>query len=176
MGNKYGYQLGVKYPDAFGIKNLDVQLENNRVRPFTYSHFDSVADYSHSNQPLAHPLGSNFQEYIVLLKYQPMPRLYINGKMIYYYQGLDSAGVNQGSDIFKNYNSRQRDFGYYIGTGNKVKSMNVSVLASYEVFENMFIDANLQHRTYNMEIGGNASTTVISLGFRWNMARREFDF
>ena len=35
--NKFGYQVGAKYVDAFGIPNLDLQGEINRVRPFTYS-------------------------------------------------------------------------------------------------------------------------------------------
>ena len=82
------YRLGVKYVDAFNIKNLDLQFETNRVRPYTYSHFDSVANYTHYNQPLAHPLGANFQEYIGILKYQPAPRWYINAKAIYYSPGL----------------------------------------------------------------------------------------
>lgn len=174
--NKFGYQLGIKYPDAVGIKNLDLQLETNRVRPFTYSHFDSVAEYSHYNQPLAHPLGSNFQEYIALLKYQPVKKLYLLAKLIYYRQGLDSSGNNYGSNIFRNYNDRSRSFGYFIGSGNKVTSLNTSFLASYEVFENLFIDANLQRRTYNMTVGTNTSANIFSIGFRWNMARREFDF
>src|SRR5436190_24110407 len=54
--NKWGIQAGAKYIDALGIKNLDLQLETNRVRPFTYSHDDSVSNYTHYNQPLAHPL------------------------------------------------------------------------------------------------------------------------
>ena len=49
-------QLGAKYVDAFGINNLDLQLEMNRVRPFTHSHNDSISNYTHYNQPLAHPL------------------------------------------------------------------------------------------------------------------------
>lgn len=174
--NKFGYQLGLKYPDAFGIKNLDLQVETNRVRPFTYSHFDSVTEYSHYNQPMAHPLGANFQEYIGVLKYQPLTKLYLQARAIYFYQGLDSFGVNYGSNIFLNYETRSKDFGYFVGSGNKVKSLNVNFLASYELFENLFIDANLQHRTYNVASSGDASTTVVSVGVRWNMARREFDF
>ena len=54
--NKWGIQAGVKYMDAFGIPNLDLQIETNRVRPFTYSHGDTIANYTHYNQPLAHPL------------------------------------------------------------------------------------------------------------------------
>src|SRR5690606_3760723 len=88
--NKFGIQAGVKYVDAFGVKNLDVQLEANRVRPFTYSHYDTIANYTHYNQPLAHPLGANFQEYIGILHYQPAPRWILQAKAIYYYKGLDS--------------------------------------------------------------------------------------
>ena len=65
--NKWGLQLGIKYLDAFGIKNLDIQVEANRVRPFTYSHNDTISNYTHYNQPLAHPLGANFQEVLGIL-------------------------------------------------------------------------------------------------------------
>lgn len=174
--NKFGYQLGLKYPDAFGIPNLDLQLESNRVRPFTYSHFDSVSDYTHFNQPFAHPLGANFQERIAIIKYQPLPKLYLQAKLIYYYQGLDLDSINYGSNPFENYQTRTKNYGYYVGDGDKVTSWNTSFLASYEVKENLFIDVNLQHRTYNVASTGNSATTVFSLGFRWNMGRRDFDF
>jgi hypothetical protein len=174
--NKFGYQLGIKYPDAFGIQNLNLQLESNRVRPFTYTHYDSVGNYTHYNQPFAHPLGANFQEYVGLLKYQPLKKLYLTAKAIYYYQGLDSAGLNFGSDIFLNYKTRSKDYGYFVGDGLKVKSMNVQLLASYEIKENFFIDAAFQHRTYKLATGFSSPATIVSLGFRWNAVRRNFDF
>ena len=59
--NKYGIQLGGKYFDAFGVRNLDLQAELNMVRPYTYSHYDSTSNYTHYNQPLAHPLGADFR-------------------------------------------------------------------------------------------------------------------
>ena len=90
-GNKIGVQIGAKYIDAFGISNLDLQLEHNRVRPFTYSHRDSVANYTHYNQPLAHPLGANFSEYIGIARYQPAPKWLAVGKLIYFTQGRDSS-------------------------------------------------------------------------------------
>ncbi|HEX8460251.1 MAG TPA: hypothetical protein VF623_02430 [Segetibacter sp.] len=174
--NKFGYQVGLKYPDAFTIKNLDFQLENNRVRPFTYSHFDNVSNYAHYNQPFAHPLGANFNEYIGILKYQPLRKLYLQAKLITYKQGLDSAGVNMGSNISESYLTRTRNYGYFVGTGTKVRSTNISLLASYEVKENLFVDASFQNRSYDVEGAGNLKTTVLSFGVRWNMARRNFDF
>src|SRR6202000_3428748 len=44
--NKYWIHLGGKYFDAFTIKNLDLQAELNIVRPYTYSHDDTVANYT----------------------------------------------------------------------------------------------------------------------------------
>lgn len=174
--NKYGYQMGLKYIDAAGIKNLDLQFESNRVRPFTYSHFDSVANYTHYNQPFAHPLGANFQEYVAIARYQPFKKLYLQGKIISFTQGLDTAGRNFGSNPKLSYTTRVGNYGFEVGSGNKVKGMNANFLASYELRENMFIDANLQRRTYNRTVGNDENATVFSLGFRWNMARRDFDF
>jgi hypothetical protein len=170
--NKYGYQLGVKYIDAFKINNLDLQLESNRVRPFTYSHYDSVANYTHYNQPLAHPLGASFQEWIGVLKYQPAPKWYVDARMIYYYQGLDSAGINFGSDPFELYTSRTSNFGYFVGSGRKVKCLNASLTLSYELSENLFIDGNLLYRKYT----GLNNSSVFNIGIRWNAARRDYDY
>jgi hypothetical protein len=174
--NKYGYQIGAKYIDAFGIKNLDLQVESNRVTPFTYSHFDSVANYTHYNQPFAHPLGANFQEYILIGKYQPLPKLYLQAKLIHYYQGTDTGSTNYGSNPLKNYNTRTMDYGNFVGTGNKATCNNIFLLASYELRENLFVDGSIQNRSYKLAAGGDQKTTVVSVGIRLNMARRDFDF
>ncbi|MEQ9148366.1 MAG: hypothetical protein RLP13_08825, partial [Cytophagales bacterium] len=60
--NKFGIQGGMKYINAFGINNLDIQLEGNLARPFTYTHLSDFTNYQHFQQPLAHPLGANFRE------------------------------------------------------------------------------------------------------------------
>ncbi len=170
--NKFAYQLGGKYVDAFNLKNLDLQFEINRARPFTYSHSDSVANYTHYNQPLAHPLGANFQEFIGILKYQPAPKWYVNARGIYYYQGLDSTGENFGSNPFELYSTRTKDFGYDVGSGNKVKVLNASFLLSYELRENLFIEGSYLYRKYT----GIADKSMFGIGIRWNAARREYDY
>ena len=60
-GEKYALQAGLKYVDVFGIKNLDAQAEINFIRPFVYSHSDSLGNYTNYNQPLAHPMGANLK-------------------------------------------------------------------------------------------------------------------
>ena len=185
-GNKWGFQLGAKYIDAFGIKNLDLQVEHNRVRPFSYSHRDSVANYTHYNQPSAHPLMANFQEFIGVVRYQPAPKWLAVGKLIYYQQGRDSVPV--GSPNFSSYGSniflpntppyRTEDYGFDIGSGWKTNVFYASFLLSYELRENMFLELNAVYRkqeTKTVPITS-VNTSVITFGLRWNMHRREFDF
>ena len=174
--NKWGIQAGLKYVDAFGLKNLDLQFETNRVRPFTYSHNDSVGNYTHYNQPLAHPLGANFQEFIGILNYQPTPRWYINARVIYYYQGLDSAGINYGANPFRDYRTRSMDDGFKIGSGNKATCLNAVLDISYELRQNLFLDLSIQQRNYKTLNSAPANSTMITGGIRLNLFKRAYDF
>jgi hypothetical protein len=148
------------------------------VRPFTYSHYNAVANYTHYNQPLAHPLGANFQEWIAMFRYQPAPKLYFNGRVVYFTQGLDSLGRNFGQNIFKDYRTRARETGFDIGSGMKVNCLNANFIASYELKENIFFELTGLHRRYkiNNVAPGQQNTTVVSVGLRMNMHRREYDF
>lgn len=176
--NKWAWQAGAKYIDAFSISNLDLQIEVNRVRPFTYSHIDSVANYTHYNQPLAHPLGASFQEVIGTVRYQPVPRLMLLAKGMYYYQGRDVDSVSYGSNIFlpnvPPY--RKEEYGFEIGSGQRTNVTLASLLLSYELKQNLFIDAHALLRSEAPDGGVKKNTTVLSAGVRWNMQRRVFEF
>lgn len=178
--NKWGIQLGAKYIDAFGIKNLDLQAEHNRVRPFAYSHYDSVANYTHYNQPLAHPLMANFSEFIGIARYQPAPKWLAVAKLIYYQQGRDSSNQSFGSNIFLPNGPPYRvgDYGYDIGSGWKTNVFLANFLLSYELRENLFIELNAVARRQKTTTPPltNINSTIISFGVRWNMHRRDFDF
>ena len=73
----------MKYIDVAGINNLDIQLEANVVRPFTYSHANNFTSYTNYLQPIAHPLGANFYEVAAVVHYQPVPKLNITLKSFY---------------------------------------------------------------------------------------------
>ncbi|MFN2438561.1 MAG: hypothetical protein ABR503_05135 [Chitinophagaceae bacterium] len=178
-GNKFGIQAGAKYIDAFNIKNLDLQIEVNRVRPFTYSHRDSVANYSHYNQPLAHPLGANFQEFLGMARYQPAPRWLLHVKAIYFKQGKDTGATSFGGNILlPNVPPfRKMDYGYNIGAGVNTKTGLASMLVSYQLRPNLFIEAFALYRKQSKSVNFlKENTTVVSFGVRWNVERREFDF
>ena len=179
-GNKWGIQAGAKYIDAFGISNLDLQLEFNVVRPYTYSHNDSVANYTHYNQPLAHPLGANFSEFIGIARYQPAPKWLAVAKMIYYQQGRDSNNISYGSNIFLINIPPYRigDFGHTLGSGWKTNVLYASFLLSYEFRENLFLELNAVYRKQDTKTPPitSTNTSIVSFGLRWNMHRREFDY
>ncbi len=174
--NKWAVQAGIKYVDAFGVRNLDVQIETNRVRPFTYSHGDSVSNYTHYNQPLAHPLGANFQEVLGIVRYQPAPKWYINARVLYYFKGLDSTGINFGGDIFRLNSTRSRSDGFKVGSGNKATCLNSMLQASFECKENLYFDLTLQYRTYKTLLTKQTSNSIITAGIRLNMFKRDYDF
>lgn len=177
-GNKFGSQLGVKYIDAFGVPNLDLQGEWNRVRPFTYSHTDSTANYTHNNQPLAHPYGASFNELIGIVRYQPVPRLSVQAKAIYYKQGKDTSTANYGSNIFQPATLRPAsEYGYSIGSAVAATTAYASLLLSYELKPNFFVELNGVHRKQAAYYKTpEQSTTVIYFGVRWNMHRRDYEF
>jgi hypothetical protein len=171
-GNKWAFQGGLKYIDVAGVDNLDLQVETNWIRPFTYSHTDTVANYTHYNQPLAHPLMSNINEYIFMLRYQPAPKWYAQAKAIYWKSGIDSVGRNYGSNIFLDSDTRSADEGLGYASPIAQQNLNANLWVAYEVKENLFLEANLSARKY----GAAAKNIFASFGLRWNMQRREYDY
>ncbi|HAT70043.1 MAG TPA: gliding motility protein RemB, partial [Flavobacteriaceae bacterium] len=120
--NKIGYQLGIKYFNAFNVPNLIVQAEYNQVRPYTYSHNSITLNYGHNNQSQAHLWGANFREYIGILRYKHK-RYYGLGKLIYGERGFDfKDGVVYGGNIFTSEDDRPADNGNNLLQGNKATS------------------------------------------------------
>lgn len=176
--NKFGLQLGGKYFDAFTLKNFDIQGELNLVRPYTYSHYDSYANYSHYNQPLAHPLGSGFLEFIGTMRYQPIKNLYLSARASYYQQSTDTGGVNFGGNIFKDYDTRDSSYGVTLINGVKSQCAMASFNASYELKENLFIDAGVNYRkkVYDNAVYPAENTLYFTGGLRLNIVRREYNY
>lgn len=93
--NKQGFQIGFKMFDLMKIKNLNALFEYNQVRPYTYATINPDQNYSHYNQPLAHPLGANFKEFTVILNYR-YKDLVFRTKIINALVGVDQPANNVG--------------------------------------------------------------------------------
>lgn len=178
-GNKYGTQQGIKYINAFTLSNLDLQVEWNRVRPYTYTHDDTVANYSNYNQPIAHPLGANFNELIGIVRYQPVFPLTLKAVLLYATQGRDTLSSNWGGNIFipTTENNIMTIYGNEITQGVNTELMSLQLSASYMIFHNVFADALFVYRKTSADHSPfSSSSTVFQAGIRMNIARKEFLF
>ena len=175
--NKYGYQAGLKYINAFGVDHLDLQIETNTVRPYTYTHNDTSAVYSHFNQPLAHPLGANFREYLGIMRYRPTNNLSLELKVIRYEKGEDDLDINWGGNILLSNDTKHQSYDNVITQGVTNTTTILSGLASYELFHNCFLDLEYFQRSKNsIDDKLDLETRYIGGGFRLNIARLDQNF
>lgn len=184
--NKYAIQVGLKYIDI--VPNLDAQAEFNMVRPFTYTHSENV-NYTHYNQPLAHPLGANFYEFILNVRYQPIPRLSLNAKLLVAKVGTDTlqTGIptNYGGDIFRSTGNGgsfvTQDLNNKLAQGARGTLSYFQLLTSYQAWHNIYFDLELLYRakstfksSRNPIIG--ESSFIFSVGARMNIPYKRYEF
>jgi hypothetical protein len=177
--NKYGAQLGTKYIDIAGIEGLDLQLEFNAVRPFTYSHTTKNGSYSHFNQSLAHPLGANFVEKLAIVRYQPHARVFLTLKYFNIEKGLDQNGENYGGNILLPNSTRfkrPQEIGHNILQGDKTKTSYLGFTAQYMIAHNLFIEMDLVHRKSSNSKNKILENNLLNLGLRMNLAQRNHEF
>jgi hypothetical protein len=180
-GNKYGLQVGLKATDFLSIKDLDVNLEYNTIRPYTYAHYKrndffkgdiTVANYTHYGQELAHPLGANFREIITKLNYKITNKIRFDATYIYWAKGLDKDNKSYGGNLLLDYNLRPSDSNVKTLQGVRSNVHHFRANLSYELFPNTFIDLNALRRTENIGL----SYDYIGLGIRMNTLFKTFDY
>lgn len=175
--NKWSLQAGLKYVNAFGVDHLDLQLEHNRVRPYTYAHADPANSYTHYNQVLAHPLGANFKETLLLLRWQPVTRLTLQARIIHARIGENTSFLNWGGDPLLDYNTRVQDYGNRIGQGLSSRINLLGLDATWALAHNLFLDLKLFYRNKDSEDDArDVNTLVFSAGFRMNLWTPNLDF
>ena len=183
--NKYGYQIGTKYYNAFKVKNLMLQVEYNRIRPYTYSHNTIVLNYGQTNQSMAHLWGSNLSE-LVLIGHYYYKRWFADAKFIFGTRGLDyndgTDNFSYGGDIYRDYNDRPSDTGIEVGQGNKTKSFYAELQSGYLInpSTNLKLFTNISYRSFNPEVETltkiDDNTFWISIGVRTDLFNWYFDF
>jgi hypothetical protein len=163
---KIGYQAGFRWFDVLGVKNLHIQAELNEVMTGTYSFDNPVQNFTHYNQPLAHPLGNNFREAIVFLNYK-IYDFFIELRGSYAYQVIDN-GILEGSNWFSRTTHsgmpidqeiwwQEGRFGYIINrktnmnitAGIANRTANVYMLRSDQTFENKIFFVSFRTSLFN---------------------------
>ncbi|EAS20381.1 conserved hypothetical protein [Flavobacteria bacterium BBFL7] len=182
--NKSAYQLGLKWQNAFKVKDLMLQAEYNRVRPYTYSHNTVVLNYANSNQALAHPWGANFYETTFIGRYTK-DRWYGNAQFTLGERGLDiNDGIDNafyGGDIYRSEDDRIADNGNELGQGNRVTFMYAQLEAGYLInpASQLRIYGQVIYRDFNphFEVGNvtEQNTTWLNIGLRTDIMNWSFD-
>lgn len=177
FANKWAYQAGLKYINVAGVKNLDLQVEVNRIRPHMYQHTYRSQNWIHYNQSLAHPLGANLREVVGILRYQPIPRLDLTAMYSSSLQGIDSSNtsINFGGDATRG-NTEQLKPGAVVqfqGIANTVS--NISLDASYMIWHNLFLDAGVFIRNQsNSLLASDRKNMIFRFGMRLNLAPTDY--
>lgn len=177
-GNKFAYQLGAKYYD-FIVPTLNLQLEFNQARPFTYAHDGSYTNYVHYRQPLAHPLGANFSEVIMRGSCQPFKKWEIeNRTLIARYGSGPVNGRSVGRNPLVNSNERgtNNDFNHRQGQGIMTDLYLTQIALHYQWKYDLFLDLNFTYRIENREDSPDVSSTIFTTGLRWNLPSRNYLF
>ncbi|MGM0932071.1 MAG: gliding motility protein RemB [Bacteroidota bacterium] len=185
--NKLGYQLGVKYFNAFSVPGLFLRAEYNQVRPYTYSHNTGVLNYGHNNQSMAHQWGASFREILAIARYKK-DRWYGHGKFIYGTRGYNfdnfADNYNYGGDIYGSERERPEnlDTGVKIGQGNTTSSLFAEVEAGYIInpATNLKLYGSFIYRNFKPEVKTfnqfENSTTWINFGIRTDIFNWYYDY
>lgn len=175
--NKFGLQLGGKYIDAFDIASLDLHAEFNLARPYFQAYDDPTLSYTNYRNPLAHPLGANFKEFVLTARYQPIPKLYLTSKIIRSQLGEDEQGLNYGGDLLRSTDERVADFGNTIGQGVSATNTYIEFSGSYMLIHNLFLDGRFIYRNFDSEDSDRTSSGFIPMiSLRWNIPTRQHEF
>ncbi|WP_452221089.1 gliding motility protein RemB [Lacinutrix salivirga] len=182
--NKYGYQIGAKYFNAFKVKNLMLQAEYNQVRPYTYSHNSITLNYAHNNQSLAHLWGANFKELVMIGRYN-YNRWFGEAKFIFGKRGFDfnteDDSFAYGGNVFTTENDRPFETGVEIGQGITTNTINAELQAGYLInpATNLKGFVYIGFRDFNPEANkaslASSNTVWFSLGLRTDLFNWYFD-
>lgn len=184
--NKYGYQLGMKYYNAFKVDNLLLQLEYNHVRPYVYSHSTPITNYGHNNQSIGHQWGGNFKELIAIARYH-RGRYFADAKVTLGTRGLDfdssEDSFNYGGNIYKQYDeNRPFDSDVKVGQGNKTAVFIADLQGGYLVNSatNLKLFASYIYRSFdpmeNTPDTFNKSTNWFTIGLKSDIFNWYFDY
>jgi len=152
--NKFAYQFGLLWTDAFTIPNLDFITEYTHLDPFVYSHVSNKTEYTHWELPLGHHLEPNSDEIAVKFNYDITNRINLN--LLYQHQrsanGIetDSAGrviVNYGGNINNatGYSYSKPEF----LKGNRIDRDIVTANLTWQFIRQFYLDFKFVYRSIN---------------------------
>lgn len=144
--NKIALQGGFWWTSPLGIPDLNLVMEYTMIRPYVYSHLDSVNTYSAYGFPLGHRIGPNSDELMTRLFYYANSsvkltlehRLVRSGENSY-----DASGrllTNYGGNLFEPIRLPGDPERVYFLDGNKRRVNKWKVDLRYEFSRNNYLN------------------------------------
>jgi hypothetical protein len=187
---KVAWQMGYKTFNLFKIDHLDFQTEFNMARPYVFAHKTPEQNYAQLTQSLTHPLGANFWEWLVFVKYR-------NGR---WQAALDFQWAKQGGDDPTNPYANHQGSNIFVsdfdidnivgddldsafgneflqGQLNDITSIKVSGGYLLNPTLNMQLELFVHHRVRNIPaLDFSEKNTVVGVAFKTNLFNKYYDF
>ncbi|WP_412062452.1 hypothetical protein [Rubrivirga sp. IMCC45206] len=101
--NKWGLVLGAQLADPVvpglgRIANTDLRVEYARIRPYTYSHRDSLTSAVHYGDTIGHPAGPNASDLSLRVVHRPGRDVELSADLVRTVRGRNTDTLNYGSD------------------------------------------------------------------------------
>ncbi|KXK06097.1 MAG: hypothetical protein UZ04_CHB001000094 [Chlorobi bacterium OLB4] len=99
--NRFGFQIGTIWTDAFSVPDFTVALEYTRLNQFVYTHRTNKSQYTNWGLPLGHMLSPNSDEIALKLNYNFSSRL--SSILLFQYQRSAKGIVIENDSLVRNY-------------------------------------------------------------------------
>lgn len=146
--NKFGWQGGALWNDAFALPGLLVSGEYSRINPFVQTHWTNDNSYTNWMLPLGEGLQPNSDEWRFRVDYAATNRLLFSGQVRFQRTGesiVDPATgeivFDAGSDILHGENHLRRP--NYFLRGERVNRTLTSFAATWQPIRQYFIEVRL---------------------------------
>ena len=155
---------------------LYLQSELNFARPYTFSHYNLKQSYSHLQQPLAHPLGANFWEWVSFADLR-WGRWILEGRYSVARFGANYNGLNYGQNILLSYESHVNETGNFIGQGLATnltyKTVTLAWMMNPANLMNVFVSVTDRHQ---VTAARDKQDLWITVGIRNSIRNLYYDF
>jgi hypothetical protein len=152
--NKFGYQIGTIWTNAFQIPDLNLTVEYTRLNPFVYTHRSNRDSYTNRGLTLGHNLPPNSDEIALKLKYYISSR--INIDFLYqfqrsadgiYFDSLKNQIINYGGNINRGDGDNLIDSKFLLG--DRVNRNIITFNLLIEPIKQYLIEIQYQYKLLN---------------------------
>ncbi|MEO0559251.1 MAG: hypothetical protein AAF170_13825 [Bacteroidota bacterium] len=173
-GNKWAFIAGAEISDPWipglgRIRQLDLQAEYARLRPYIYSHFTVESSFVHYGDGLGHPAGPNASDVSASLRYRPTAHTEAAVDLSYTVRGRNTDEINFGADPYRTYLDRNSDDDVPTLQGVRQREWLVEGRAGVRLLPDLTAGAALRFRSVDDAENGQVRYVAPVIYARWGL-------